>query len=170
MLLSLLIYNMFLDLGAYLITIITSMFWLNGEKITFMVSISCLLLELKFLLFLRAFESFGYYFIIITHVGKKIFSFLIVLLIILLSFAHAFWVLLKPSQEYNLDDPIMNDDPNNPWSLTSSYNQMLDDGDITSKTTLIQKPDKNTNMFTDYPTSLFAMYLFLIGMIYFYQA
>src|SRR6266498_3450793 len=114
------IFIFFLDFGAFLIPIITSLFWINGEKIVFLVSISCLLLEFKFLLFLRAFESFGSYFIIMINVAKKIFSFLIVLLIILLSFAHAFWVLLKPNQNYDLDTPPpTNDDPNNPWSLTT---------------------------------------------------
>ena len=60
----------------------------------------------------------------------------------------------------------MNDDPNNPWSLTSSYNQ-VEDGEVTPNTTLVQKPDMNTNMFTSYATSIFATYLFLIDIIYF---
>ena len=133
-----------------------------------MISISCLSLEFKFLLFLRAFESFGFYFIIIINVGKKILSFLIVLLIILLSFTHAFWVLLRPKEGYSLDEPpLTDDDPNNPWDLTSSFNQILNDGTFTSKLLFIQKPDKNTNMFSDYSTSLFAMYLYLTGIIYF---
>ena len=45
---------------------------------------------------------------------------------------------------------------------------MLDDGDITPKTILVQKPDKNTNMFTNYSTSLFAMYLYFIGIFIFF--
>ena len=98
------------------------------------------------------------------NVGKKIFSFLIVLLIILLSFSHAFWVLLTPSQDYDLDVPLMNDDPNNPWSLTTNYNQM-ENGEITPNNTLVQKPDMNTNMFDGYLTSIFATYLFLTGTI-----
>ena len=114
-------------------------------------------------MFFRAYKQFGSYFIIMINVGKKIFSFLIVLFIILLSFSHAFWVLLTPSQDYDLNDPIMNDDPNNPWSLTPNYNQVLENGDITSDTTLVQKPDMNTNMFSGYATSVFATYLFLTG-------
>ena len=132
-----------------------------------MISVSCLSLEFKFLLFLRAFESFGFYFIIIINVGKKILSFLIVLLIIHLSFAHAFWILLRPSQHFSLDAPPSddNDDPNNPWKLASSYNQIIDNnGNINSNPSMIQIPDKNTNMFIDIKTSLFAMYLFLAGM------
>ena len=127
-----------------------------------MVSISCILLEFKFLMFFRAYEQFGSYFIIMINVARKIFSFLIVLFIIVLSFSHAFWVILTPEQEYDLDVPIMNDDPNNPWSLTASYNQ-VENGDITPNTAFVQKPDMNTNMFTSYATSIFATYLLLIG-------
>ena len=151
-------------MGAFLIPTITAFCWLNGNKIILLVSISCILLEFKFLMFFRAYEQFGSYFIIMINVGKKIFSFLIVLLIILLSFSHAFWVLLTPNQEYDLDVPLMNDDPNNPWGLTDSYNQ-VEDGEVTPNTTLVQKPDMNTNMFTDYATSIFATYLFLTGTI-----
>ena len=124
---------------------------------------SCLLLDFKFLLFFRAFESFGVYFVIIISVAKKIASFLFVLFIILVSFAHAFFILLQPRSIYLLDSPPSRDsnDPNNPWSLTSKYYQV--DSNITS----VQQPDKNTNMFTDYGTSLFSMYLFLTGIIHF---
>src|SRR4051794_2940174 len=108
----------FLDLGAYLIPTITAFFWLNGDKILSLVSASCILLEFKFLLFFRAIEEFGSYFIIMINVGKKILSFLIIVFIILLSFSHAFWIILTPNQEYDLDVPSMNNDPNNPWSLT----------------------------------------------------
>ena len=149
-------------MGAYLIPTITAYFWLYGDKIIFLVSISCILLEFKFLMFFRAYKQFGSYFIIMINVGRKIFSFLIVLLIILLSFSHAFWILLTPSQDYDLDVPIVNDDPNNPWSLTDIYNQ-VENGVIAPDTSLVQKPDMNTNMFTDYATSIFATYLFLTG-------
>jgi len=91
-----------------------------------------------------------------------------IVFIILLSFAHAFWVLLRPKEGYSLDEPpLTDDDPNNPWDLTSSFNQILNDGTFTSKSLFIQKPDKNTNMFSDYSTSFFAIYLYLTGIIYF---
>ncbi|PKY49190.1 hypothetical protein RhiirA4_465057, partial [Rhizophagus irregularis] len=106
-----------------------------------------------------AFEYFGVYFAIIISVGKKIFSFLIVLFIIIISFAHAFYILLLPRSEFSLDHNTNNDDPNNPWNLASSYS----DGNINSKPLMIQIPDKNTNMFIDIRTSLFAIYLLLIG-------
>ncbi|PKY29596.1 hypothetical protein RhiirB3_484012 [Rhizophagus irregularis] len=102
--------------------------------------------DFKFLLFFRALESFGVYFVIIISVAKKISSFLIVLIIIIVSFAHAFFILLKPRDIYSLTEqpPADNDDPNNPWKLED-------------------KPNNNTNLFTNYGTSLFSMYLYLIG-------
>ncbi|CAG8648480.1 647_t:CDS:2 [Funneliformis caledonium] len=108
-----------------------------------------------------AFEIFGVYFVIIVSVARKISSFLVILFILLLSFAHAFWILLKPRKDYSLDDPPANhDDPNNPWELTDRYNQVLHNGTIVS---FVQQPDKNTNMFTNYGTSLLSMYLYLTG-------
>src|ERR1043165_4260422 len=132
---------------AYFLPTWTSIYWLHtNDKDYFSISISCLLLDFKFLLFFRAFESFGTYFVIIISVAKKISSFLFVLLIILVSFAHAFLILLRPRNVYSLDSPPENNnDPNNPWSLTESYYQVN-----SSSPFLIQQPDKNTNMFTDY--------------------
>ncbi len=135
-----------------------------------MLAVSCLLLDLKFLLFFRAFETFGVYFVIIISVAKRIASFLVVLLVILVSFAHAFLILLKPREFYSLikPPPTNNNDPNNPWRLTDSYNLVLENETIASNPSLIQVPNWNTNMFTDYKTSLLSMYLYLIGMILFY--
>ncbi|PKK68606.1 hypothetical protein RhiirC2_782042, partial [Rhizophagus irregularis] len=115
-----------------------------------------------------AFEYFGVYFAIIISVGKKIFSFLVVIFIIVISFAHAFFILLSPKSEFSLKQYTNNDDPNNPWNLAPSYSQVTDnDGNINSNPfTIIQTPDKNTNMFIDIRTSLFAIYLFLAGTIY----
>jgi hypothetical protein len=120
------------------------------------------------LLFFRAFEYFGVYFAIIISVGKKIFSFLIVIFIIIISFAHSFYILLSPKSEFSLDQYTNNNDPNNPWNLAPSYSQVTDnDGNINSNPfTMIQTPDKNTNMFIDIKTSLFAIYLFLAGTVY----
>ncbi|PKK52781.1 hypothetical protein RhiirC2_803193, partial [Rhizophagus irregularis] len=56
--------------------------------------------------------------------------------------------------EFSLDQHNTNNaDPNNPLNLAPSYSQINNDG----------IPDKNTNMFIDIKTSLFAIYLFLIG-------
>jgi hypothetical protein len=90
------------------------------------------------------------------------------LFLILVSFAHAFHILLKPRQAYGLDKPPppMDDyDKNNPWVLTSEYNQELENGTILSNSSFVQKPDNNTNMFTDFKTSLLSTYLYLLGMV-----
>ncbi|RGB44239.1 hypothetical protein C1646_748964 [Rhizophagus diaphanus] len=87
-----------------------------------------------------------------------------VLFIIIISFAHAFYILLSPRSEFSFEQPTNNNDPNNPWNLASSYNQIIDnDRNINSNPSMIQTPNKNTNMFIDIRTSLFAMYLLLAG-------
>ncbi|CAI2194832.1 8315_t:CDS:2, partial [Funneliformis geosporum] len=151
-----------IDPWNYFVPTISSIYWLYAdEKPYFWLSISCLLLDFKFLLFFRAFELFGVYFVIIVGVANKIASFLVILFIVLLSFAHAFWILLQPRKYYSLDkSPTDHDDPNNPWELTDKYNQILDNGTIV---TFVQQPDKNTNMFIDYGSSLLSMYLYIIG-------
>jgi hypothetical protein len=154
------------DLSAYLVPVLTSVCWLDsyniGENIDYTkaLSVSCLLLDIKFLLFFRAFESFGIYFAIIIGVAKRIISFLFIILIILISFAHAFFILLKPNSNFSESDMS---DPNNPWSLTKKYHQAAEDGHITKNPTLIEEPDSYTNLFSNYPNSLFSMYLFLTG-------
>ncbi|CAB4431369.1 unnamed protein product [Rhizophagus irregularis] len=162
-------WNIF-DIIAYVLSICTSFYWLqtndkNNNYLIQLLSFSCLFLDIKFLLFFRAFEYFGVYFAIIISVGKKIFSFLIVIFIIIISFAHAFYILLSPKSEFSLEQHTNNNDPNNPWNLAPSYSQVTDnDGNIiTNPFTMIQTPDKNTNMFIDIKTSLFAIYLFLAG-------
>ncbi|PKY55641.1 hypothetical protein RhiirA4_548838 [Rhizophagus irregularis] len=138
-------WNIF-DIIAYVLSIYTSIYWLqtndrNNNK---------------------AFEYFGVYFAIIISVGKKIFSFLLVIFIIIISFAHAFYILLSPKSEFSLEQYTNNNDPNNPWNLAPSYSQIIDNnGNINSNPFMIQPPDKNTNMFIDIRTSLFAIYLFL---------
>ncbi|CAG8438891.1 8345_t:CDS:10 [Funneliformis caledonium] len=135
-------WNIF-DITAYFLTIYASISWLKTDyRNVPLLSFTCQFLDFKFLLFFRAFEYFGVYFAIIIGVAKRIISFLMVLLIILISFAHAFYILLS------LDDP---------WEITTSYT------DNYGNPYLIQKPDENTNMFSQYKTALFAMFLFLTG-------
>ena len=127
-----------------------------------MVSISCLLLDIKFVLFFRAFESFGIYFAIIIGVGRRIFSFLLILFLIIISFAHSFFILLEPRIEFSENDQ---GDPNNPWVLTTKYHQISEDGTINTNANLVQEPDEYTNLFSSYPRALLSMYLFLTGTI-----
>ncbi|EXX53428.1 hypothetical protein RirG_243970 [Rhizophagus irregularis DAOM 197198w] len=61
------------------------------------------------------------------------------------------------------DNRSINNDPNNPWNMASTYNQIFENGTIDSNPFLIQPPNENTNMFIDFKTSLFATYLFLTG-------
>ena len=148
---------------AFLLPIYTSIYWLQtNDRNVQLLSFSCLFLDIKFLLFFKVFEYFGVYLAIITSVAKKIFPFLIVLLIIIMSFAHAFFILLSPVSDFSFDERTINDDPNNPWNIASTY-QVLDDR---TNPSIIQSPDENTNMFIDYKTALFAMYLFLTGSVY----
>ena len=121
-----------------MLPIYTSIYWLqtsdkNDNYLIQLLSFSCLFLDIKFMLFFRAFESFGVYFAIIISVGKKIFSFLVVLFIIIISFAHAFYILLSPKSEFSPEKRITNnDDPNNPWNLAPSYSQVIDNNETIS--------------------------------------
>ncbi|GBB84657.1 hypothetical protein RclHR1_11220006 [Rhizophagus clarus] len=157
------IWNLF-DLDAYLSATIVSIYWIKYDDIIpdWALSIICLMLDLKFLLFFRAFESFGVYFAIMFGVAKRIFSFLVVLAIIIASFAHAFFLLLHPRDFLNSLDAPNPDDPNNPWTLSNTYNQTDENGNVLDET-LIQVPSESTNLFYSYPTSLLATYLFLTG-------
>ena len=140
----------FIDIGAYSLPIITSIYWLiTGTKPDlWVISLSNFLLNFKLLLFFRVFPSFGKYFVIIIGVAKEVFPFLVVLWFIVFGFAHAFFILLRSTEN----------DENDPWNLTNTYTNS-----INSDPTLFQTPDSNTNMFNWFPTSLLAIYLFLTG-------
>src|SRR5206468_7043790 len=101
-----------IDVGAYSLPIIISMYWLitGTEPSVWAISLSNFLLNFKFLLFFRVFPSFGKYFVIIIGVAKEVFPFLVVLWFIILGFAHAFFILLRSSESNN----------ENPWSLTNT--------------------------------------------------
>ena len=129
-----------------------------------MASISCLLLDIKFVVFFRAFESFGIYFAIILGVGRRIFSFIFILFSIIISFAHAFFVLLEPKVDFSEDVQGDLNDPNNPWVLTTKYHQISEDGTINTNANLVQEPDEYTNLFSSYHSALLSVYLFLTGM------
>src|SRR3954454_19416175 len=79
-----------IDVGAYSLPIITSIYWLINENHSLQISaISVLLLNLKFLLFFRVFQSFGKYFAIIIGVAEEVFPFLVVLFFIIFGFGLA---------------------------------------------------------------------------------
>ena len=150
----------------------TSIYWLfsDTDELHFpLFSISGLLLDLKFFLFLHAFERIGYYIVIAVIVGKRITIIFLGLFFILVCYAHAFFVLLKPRQTYSLDEPppVDNNDPNNPWKLTDKFVQILEDGTIQSNPSFVQVPDANTNLFIDFRTSVLSTYLYLLGVVLF---
>ncbi|EXX65328.1 hypothetical protein RirG_134360 [Rhizophagus irregularis DAOM 197198w] len=83
-------------------------------------------------------------------------------------YALAFYVLLSPKSSYSLDKRIVNDDPNNPWNLIPTYqvyeNETTETTNVLNNNLFIlQKPDENTNTFTDFSTSFFATSLLLTG-------
>ncbi|CAJ0906828.1 9939_t:CDS:2 [Entrophospora sp. SA101] len=156
----------FFDVGAYSLPIITSIIWLINEEPppNQLISLSNLLLDLKFMLFLRVFKYFGAYFTIILGVAKNVFSFLVILFIIILSFSHAFYIILRPSQYFTIDEPTVNDDPNNPWNLVDKYfTYFTNNNSYNQDSYALQPPDNKTNMFALFSTSMLAMYNFLAG-------
>jgi hypothetical protein len=89
------------------------------------------------------------------------------LFIIIISFAHALYILLSPQDNFSFNNYMNSDDPNNPWNVTTSttaYYQVFENNTLGSNPFMIQSPDGNTNMFVNFGTALFAMYLFLTGM------
>ncbi|UZO16346.1 uncharacterized protein OCT59_007735 [Rhizophagus irregularis] len=69
----------------------------------------------------------------------------------------------KTKSNFSFDERTNSNDPNNPWNIVPSYNLVLENGAIGANPYIIQQPNGNTNMFVDFKTSLFAMYLFLTG-------
>ena len=160
-----------IDITVYSLPIIISTWWFikmiensTGKHPPSLIAISNLLMNLKFLLFLRVFKYYGGRYLIITiGVAKAIFPFLLILFLIIFGFAHAFFILLRSTEDFSFDNPAPSDDKNNPWNLANTFNTINSDKTISSASTLIQTPDSNTNMFNWFGTSLLAMYLFLTG-------
>ncbi|KAF0558406.1 transient receptor potential cation channel subfamily a member 1-like [Gigaspora margarita] len=151
------------DLAAILVPTITSLIWLHDKAPPiWIITIAALLLEIKFLLYFRALDYFGTYFAIMIGVAQKVFSFLIVLGIIVLAFAHSLHLLLRPTSEYSYDQPNFNEDSNNPWNLVPTYQFISSNGTV-EKSTLIETPDDSTNLFTMFSTSILAVYFMLTG-------
>ncbi|CAG8559776.1 5226_t:CDS:2, partial [Funneliformis caledonium] len=154
----------FFDLAAYILPVYTAIFWLCREKPQLaLISISNLFLHFKFITFLRALDYFGSHFTIIVGVARRILSFLLILFLFLIGFAHAFYIILTPNEIYDMNHPVKNDDPNNPWNLVDQYQSVSPDNTISSEIAYIKQPDSNVNQFATYKTSLLAMYLFLTG-------
>ncbi|CAG8809781.1 20403_t:CDS:2, partial [Dentiscutata erythropus] len=94
-------WNLF-DIGALLFPVVTSIYWLsNGPPPLWAPALSCLFLYLKFLFFLRAFETYnvGFYLAIMAGVVSRVFTYLLILGIIIIGFAHSFYILLQSTSE-----------------------------------------------------------------------
>ncbi|RIB05043.1 hypothetical protein C2G38_2254036 [Gigaspora rosea] len=88
------------DLAAILVPTITSLIWLHDKTLsTWITTIAAFLLEIKFLLFFCTLDYFGTYFAIMIGVAQKGFSFLVVLGILVLAFAHSLHLLLRPTSD-----------------------------------------------------------------------
>ncbi|CAB5362095.1 unnamed protein product [Rhizophagus irregularis] len=51
----------------------------------------------------------------------------------------------------------------NPWTFTPKYHRILENGEIDRNPFLVQEPDDYTNLFSNFPNSMFSMYLFLLA-------
>ncbi|PKY49857.1 hypothetical protein RhiirA4_446064 [Rhizophagus irregularis] len=71
------------------------------------------------------------------------------------------WNIFEPN--FSFGEYTNNNDPNNPWNLATAYHQVFGNGTVDPNPFMIQPPDENTNMFEDFGTFIFAMYLFLTG-------
>jgi hypothetical protein len=153
-----------IDVIAYFLPTYTSIYWYQtNDKNIQLISFTCLFLNLKYLLFFRVFEFFGIFFVIIFAVGEQLLALLWIVFIITICFAHAFYILLSPEDNFSFKEPTNNNDSNNPWNLTPSYHQVFENGTINPNPFIIQQPDGNTNMFVNFNSALFAMYKFLTG-------
>jgi len=144
-----------------------TLIWLNDGAIPLWTrSISVLIFWIKLLMLLRPFEYFGIYIAIIIGVARQVFSFLLVLGMVVVGYAHAFFILLKPNPGTSISIPPGpgDDDPNNPWKLTTAFNAMNADGNIAPQSAFLQSPDDNTNVYSHFGTALWGTYMVLTGM------
>ncbi|CAG8484138.1 7134_t:CDS:2 [Paraglomus brasilianum] len=155
-----------IDCGAYGLPLVTTFYLLCNVTAPEWVSpIAALLLWTKLLVLLRPFEYFGIYIAIMIGVAQQVFSFLIVLGIMILGFAHAFFILLKPQPGASVDTPpsLNDNDPNNPWKLTATFNTVNNDGSINSQSAFLETPGDNTNVYSHFSTALWGTYMVLTG-------
>ncbi|GBC33392.2 hypothetical protein GLOIN_2v1772114 [Rhizophagus irregularis DAOM 181602=DAOM 197198] len=160
-------YGNIIDTCIYFLPTFTSILWLRTSDYHQIIpysTFSCLLLNLKLISFFRIFEIYDEYYTIVIRIAKRaIFFFACFIMVILASFAFAFYILLSPKEDYSLDTRTFNDDPNNPWNLTATYQVFVNETSTSPNLFILQQPDENTNMFTNYANSLFATCLLLTG-------
>ncbi|RHZ88669.1 hypothetical protein Glove_21g125 [Diversispora epigaea] len=159
-------FTVMIDLCTYIFPIYTSILLLTNDYESSAIwqrVISVLVLDIKFIFFLRSFSYFGVFFEIISNVAKSVLSFSIILIFIIFAYAHAFYILLQPAKPFDPDNPDFDDDPNSPWNLATTYKTMLPDGNISSTPTLIETPSSSTNLFDSFGTSILAVFALMTG-------
>ncbi|RIB11787.1 hypothetical protein C2G38_77192 [Gigaspora rosea] len=103
------------------------------------ITISTLLLELKFITFFRAIEFGGIAWTMIIGIIENALPFFVMIGFIMFAFAHSLHILLRPKNESN-----------------NSLNYEITTYNITSE-------ESSTNVFTNLITSYFAIYMMLTG-------
>ncbi|RHZ81525.1 hypothetical protein Glove_120g59 [Diversispora epigaea] len=158
-------FTVLIDLSTYLFPIYTSIFLLTNNYQSTAIwqrVISVLVLDIKFIFFLRSFSYFGVFFEIISNVAKSVLSFSIILVFIIFAYAHAFYILLRPVRPFDPDNPDY-DDPNSPWNLATKFKTILPDGNLSSTSTLIETPSSSTNLFESLDTAILAVFALMTG-------
>src|SRR5256885_13802200 len=89
------VFLLIIDIGAFSLPIITSISWLISGPSLQIAAVSILLLNIKFLMYFRVFQSYGTYFAIIIGVAEDVFPFLVILFFIITGFGFAFFILLR---------------------------------------------------------------------------
>ena len=90
---------------TYSLPIITSVYWIiDGSPSIWIMAVSNLLLNFKFLSFFRIFQIFEKYFLITFSIFQMVYPFLIILSFIIFGFAHAFFILLRSTKSIDTND------------------------------------------------------------------
>src|SRR5436853_6899483 len=96
-----------IDLGSYSLPIAMSIYWLVSEEPSpTLTAFSIIFVNFKLLLFFRVFQSYGKYFAIIIGVATEVFPFLVVLFFIIFGFGFSFFILLRSTQNGDVNDPL----------------------------------------------------------------
>ncbi|KAL1920392.1 uncharacterized protein VTP21DRAFT_769 [Calcarisporiella thermophila] len=146
-------FHNYVNLATYCSVLATSLLYVLGIKNvpSWANSISMLILWVNLVMQLRVLHFFGIFIGIITQVFQRIASFLVVLLIILLAFSHAFYLLLKD---------IKNQPTISTISLTNdSSNRGILRGNITQ----VSDTASGENHFDFWFDALRSTYNFLLG-------
>ncbi|KAF0562004.1 transient receptor potential cation channel subfamily a member 1-like [Gigaspora margarita] len=114
------IWNYF-DIGAILFPVLTSIDWLQSSTTPiWAITISILLLELKFVTFFRTIEFGGTHWAMIIGVIQHSLSFFVIIGFIMFAFAHSLYILLRP-----ISNDLNNSEELNTNMFTNLYTTYL---------------------------------------------